>query len=231
MSVPCPNFVVVLANLPSATAKPKQTSAALPKSSTNKRKRSAESAIASKAAKKVKLDFELNVPPSQKLDVYVFGSGENGELGLGYTIRNGKKPMGVQRPRLNDLLAANDVGIIQVAVGGLHCAALSHDNKIYTWGVNDDGALGRDTKVVKTAQNGANSDSDDDDDLGLHPLESTPTAIPSYSFAEGTKFAQVVATSSATFALTTTGFVYGWGTFRASNSLKFRLALLTYSGW
>ena len=141
----------------------------------------------------------------------MFGTGDNGELGLGHVIRNGKKPKGVFRPRLNDLLDAKTVGVVQIAVGGMHCAALTHDNKIYTWGVNDLGALGRDTKKDAKAED-EDSD-DDDDDIDLNPKESTPAAIPSSYFPGDVKFTQLVASDSATFALTTTGSVYGWGAF------------------
>lgn len=145
----------------------------------------------------------------------MFGAGSSGELGLGNTRRNGKKPLGVQRPRLNDLLDAGTVGIVDVAVGGMHCVALSHDNKIYTWGVNDLGALGRDTsRDASDAASAEASDSEDEDEgIDLNPKESTPTAIPSESFPKDTRFAQVVACDSASFALTVTGTVYGWGTF------------------
>ena len=149
----------------------------------------------------------------------MFGSGGGGELGLGYTRRNGKKPMGVQRPRLNDLLDASTVGIVQIAVGGMHCVALSHDNKIYTWGVNDNGALGRDTS--RDSSDGSDSEDSDDDDIDLNPKESTPTVIPSNFFEKDTQFAQVVACDSASFALTATGSVYGWGTFCVILSICF----------
>lgn len=161
----------------------------------------------------------------------MFGSGDTGELGLGNVRRDGKKPKNVQRPRLNDLLSASKVGVVQIAVGGMHCVALTKDNKLYTWGVNDNGALGRDTsKDVKEAGE-AESDSDsEDDDIGLNPKESTPAVIPSASFPEGTKFAQVVAGGSASFVLTTTGLVYGWGTFLVSSEFPFGLAQLTTLG-
>jgi alpha-tubulin suppressor-like RCC1 family protein len=152
----------------------------------------------------------------QKLDIYVFGSGEYGELGLGHVIRNGKKPKGVLRPRLNDLLGANTIGIVQIAVGGMHCVALSHDHRIFTWGVNDNSALGRDIT--------RDGDDDDDDGMDLNPKESTPTAISSDFFGKDTKFAQVVASDSASFALTVTGSVYGWGTF----SVRFSISLSKY---
>jgi len=61
----------------------------------------------------------LNETPSQRLDIYVFGSGESGELGLGHLKRNGKAPTNVKRPRLNDLLDAKTVGIVKLDVGGM----------------------------------------------------------------------------------------------------------------
>jgi len=109
------------------------------------------------------------------------------------------------------------VGVVQIAVGGMHCAALTHDNKIYTWGVNDLGALGRDTKKDPKAEDEDSDDDDsDDDEIDLNAKESTPATIPSNYFPEDVQFTQLVASDSATFALTTTGSVYGWGTFSVS---------------
>jgi len=165
------------------------------------------------------LSAPLNIPPTQRLDIYVFGSGEYGELGLGAEKRNGKKPKDVRRPRLNDLLDAQTVGVVQIAVGGMHCIALTHDNQIITWGVNDNGALGRDTTWEAPARDTSDEDSEEvHDDSGLNPKESTPTAISAGSFDAGAIFAQVAATDSASFALTEEGTVYSWGTFRVSFS-------------
>lgn len=167
----------------------------------------------------------INTVPTQKLDVWVCGEGSSGELGLGSTKRDGKKPIDVKRPRYNDLLTAKDVGVVQIAVGGMHVAAITHDNKILTWGVNDNGALGRDTTWdggLVDLDKAENEDSDDDedcDDTGVNPLESTPTSIDMSAFPPNTKFAQVVAADSATFALTDGGLVYGWGQFRVSEAL------------
>jgi regulator of chromosome condensation len=159
----------------------------------------------------------LDAPPTRRLDIYVFGSGENGELGLGAEKRNGKKPKDVRRPRLNDLLDAQTVGVVQIAVGGMHCVALTYDNQIITWGVNDNGALGRDTTWEAPERDISDEDSEeDDDDSGLNPKESTPTAISAASFDTGAVFVQVAATDSASFALTEEGTVYSWGTFRVS---------------
>jgi regulator of chromosome condensation len=103
----------------------------------------------------------------------------------------------------------------------MHCVALTQDQMILTWGVNDNGALGRDTTwEAPTRDIDADSDDEEDegDDMVLNPKESTPTAIPSEFFGKDRKtFVQVVATDSASFALTDDGSVYGWGTFRVSS--------------
>lgn len=167
---------------------------------------------------------QINVRPTQKLDIYVFGEGTAGELGLGGVKYDGnKKPIDVTRPRINHRLSAKDVGVVQVAVGGMHCAALTNDNKILTWGVNDTGALGRRTGAAKTKEitpkdtSDSDSDSEEDDDEYLNPTESEPREVNPKYFPEVTQFAFLAASDSATFAVTTDGSVYGWGTFRVSS--------------
>ncbi|KAJ9273578.1 hypothetical protein DTO212C5_212 [Paecilomyces variotii] len=175
--------------------------------------------VAAPPARKPKPKVVINQPPTTRLNVYVCGEGSSGELGLG----TAKNAVDVKRPRLNANLSAETVGVVQVAVGGMHCVALTHDNKILTWGVNDQGALGRDTTweggYKDIDDNKSDSDSDDDSDSGLNPHESTPTAIPSEAFPEGTVFAEVAAGDSSSFALTDDGLVYGWGTFRSNDGI------------
>ncbi|OBT84119.1 hypothetical protein VE02_07737 [Pseudogymnoascus sp. 03VT05] len=190
-----------------------------PKPSTKKRRLPLPTT--SQPAKRLKpTSTPLNTPPTTKLHIYVFGDGESGELGLGPTPINGNKPTSVTRPRLNPLLPASTVGVVQIAAGGMHCITLTHDQNILTWGVNEDGALGRDTtweaptRDMDLASNSDDSSSDGD----LNPKECTPTAIPREAFGNVSgDFVQVVALDSASFALTSTGAVYGWGTFRASH--------------
>ena len=74
----------------------------------------------------------------------MFGANCYGELGLGDLTKKSE----ILRPVLNQKLAADSVGVVQVAIGGVHSAALSHDNQILTWGVNDEGTLARDTKQL-----------------------------------------------------------------------------------
>ena len=170
------------------------------------------SRVAKPRQPKLKPKVVINEAPKTKLNVFVCGEGSSGELGLG----TAKNVIDVKRPRLNKLLSAEEVGVVQVAVGGMHCLALTHDNKIFSWGVNDQGALGRETEWdggYKDIENDSDSDSDDEDS-GLNPRESIPTAIPATAFPEGTVFVEVAAADSASFALTDDGLVYGWGTFR-----------------
>ena len=77
-------------------------------------------------------DASLGVP---LCDVLVHGSGECEQLGLGDGVLERKKPTLVK-----SLL---DKNIIAVASGSLHNLALSAEGTVYSWGCNDDGALGR----------------------------------------------------------------------------------------
>ncbi|XXG98634.1 hypothetical protein Hte_004960 [Hypoxylon texense] len=163
----------------------------------------------------------LNTRPSTKLNVFVFGEGRFGELGLGNQKHDGKKPINVKRPRLNHNLLADKVGVVQVACGGMHAVALTADNKILTWGVNDLKALGREVVFVDPGSDDDDSDASDDDDdyKGLDQGESTPGEVDLSAFSVVPQFVQVAATDSATFALTETGDVYGWGTFKGSDGV------------
>src|ERR1700737_3150260 len=109
--------------------------------------------------------------------VFVFGAGNMGELGLGAT----HKDQEVKRPRLNPLLDVETTGVVDVAVGGMHVAALDYMGRVWTWGVNDQGSLGRDTKSVSVDV--TMKDDDDSDEEELNPLESKPGLVD--GFPEG----------------------------------------------
>ncbi|KAL8738842.1 MAG: hypothetical protein Q9181_000446 [Wetmoreana brouardii] len=168
-----------------------------------------------KATPKVKPKVIINVAPTDRVDVYVFGEGSSGELGLG----TAKTAIDVKRPRLNPLLSSKTVGVVQIACGGMHVAALTHDGKVLTWGVNDQGALGRDTTWDGGLRDVGESDDESDSggDSGLNPFESTPTAIT--SFPDGTVIVKLSAGDSHTLALTDDGLVFGWGTFRSNEGI------------
>lgn len=210
------------------TAKKRRATSEAPDAATNTaRKRKATAAPVGRPAKKARILPKINDAPSQKLNVYVCGEGSSGELGLGVS----KKAIDVKRPRLNPHLAADTVGVVQIAAGGMHVVALTHDSQIMTWGVNDQGALGRDTtwegglKDMDDAAEDGDDDKSDSSNTDMNPLESTPGLVDSSQFPEGTRFVQVAAGDSTSFALTDTGLVYGWGTFRVSHVQAFRLSI------
>lgn len=184
---------------PRATAKRTKT--------THNKRRTASTKAPTPAAN---FDAALNKSaPSEPVTVYVFGGGENGELGLG------PKQTAATRPRKNPFLDPSQTSALHavaIVCGGMHTVALTADNKIVTWGVNDNEALGRNTQW-----DGGLRDVDDeseDSESQLNPFESTPTAISSEHFGVGTQLVDVAAGDSCSLALTSTGLVYGWGTFR-----------------
>ena len=155
----------------------------------------------------------INQRPLQPLNVYVLGANSGGELGLGPLVKSGN----VVRPLLNPFLSGA-VGVVQVSLGAMHGVALTKHNEILTWGVNDHGALGRDTSweghLVEAGANDGEDESDSDDEGELNPKESTPAQVDMSAVPADTVFTQVAAADNATFALTCTGRVYGWGAFR-----------------
>ncbi|KAH8887568.1 RCC1/BLIP-II [Thozetella sp. PMI_491] len=159
---------------------------------------------------------QINTAPTEVLEVFVFGEGTSGELGLGTVKVDGKKPIDVKRPRINAELK----NVVQLACGGMHAVALTADNTILTWGVNDQGALGRDTTWDGGLKDMDADDDDDEDedsnDVGLNPKESNPgkALLP-----DGVTWVQITASDSATFALTSEGHVWGWGTFRSNDGI------------
>lgn len=214
------------------------------------KKRAAAPKEAPNPALKTKIGDKINSAPTQLLDVFVCGEGSAGELGLGSRRLGGKMPIDVKRPRFNPYLSGEDPGVVQFACGGMHGIALTRDNRVLTWGVNDNGALGRNTKWAgglrpASPQRGdqeentnANEDENEaeannvehnEGDSGLNPLESTPAEIDVTNVAPGTKFVHVAASDSASFALTEDGRVYSWGTFRVSFLSFFNLFLTFFS--
>ncbi|XP_048009276.1 regulator of chromosome condensation [Megalobrama amblycephala] len=116
--------------------------------------------------------------------VLVLGQGDVGQLGLGEDVLERKKPALVTLPE----------GIVQAVAGGMHTVCLSDTGNIYTFGCNDEGALGRDT-----SEEGS---------------EMVPAKVDL-----GEKVVQVSAGDSHTAALTEEGTVYVWGSFRDNNGV------------
>ncbi|EPQ17286.1 Regulator of chromosome condensation [Myotis brandtii] len=69
--------------------------------------------------------------------VLTLGQGDVGQLGLGENVMERKKPALVTIPE----------DIVQAETGGIHTVCLSKSGQVYSFGCNDEGALGRDTSV------------------------------------------------------------------------------------
>jgi len=108
---------------PAAAAAPrKRAPAAAP------RKRKAAAAAAAPAAP---------APALPSLECFTFGSNPFGALGLGEDATERMRPARVPLP--------DGRRCAQAACGGMHTVALAADGLVFTWGVNDEGALGRPT--------------------------------------------------------------------------------------
>lgn len=116
-------------------------------------------------------------------DVFVVGSGDCGQLGLGQDI------LEKERPALLEFF--RDKQIIKVKAGGLHNLALSKTGEVYSWGCNDQSALGRGGEETEP---------------GL--VTGLPSSVISLACGD-----------SCSVALTSDGRVFCWGTFRDNNGI------------
>ncbi|XP_068179989.1 regulator of chromosome condensation [Antennarius striatus] len=134
-----------------------------------------------KGLKKVKVFHKSHgKEPGQ---VLVLGQGDVGQLGQGEDVMQRKKPSLVSLPEK----------IVQVTAGGMHTVCLSDTGNVYTFGCNDEGALGRDLTLGS---------------------EMVPGKV-----ALDERVVQVSAGDSHTAALTDDGSVYIWGNFRDNNGV------------
>ena len=106
------------------------------------------------------------------------GSNHIGQLGMGSDVYNVHKPKRV---------LYGDTDIVQVCAGGMHSAILTSDGEVYTFGCDDENALGR---------RGDNS---------------VPGKVVLHE-----KIVMISAGDSHTAVLSDKGDVYAWGTFRDS---------------
>ncbi|XP_017071241.1 regulator of chromosome condensation [Drosophila eugracilis] len=88
-------------------------------------------------AKRARIAFHLDLPQRKSIlgNVLVCGNGDMGQLGLGEDI--------LERKRLSPVTGIPDA--VDVVAGGMHNLVLTKTGDIYSFGCNDEGALGRDT--------------------------------------------------------------------------------------
>lgn len=133
-------------------------------------------------------------------DIYVFGDGDCGQLGLGEDVTERLRPYPLQIEHCK---------FIQIACGGMHTVALSADGEVFSWGVNDEGALGRET--------GGELWEKSEKSTGVVGDPYVPGKV---EFPKGTdRVVQISAGDSHTVALTDYGKVWAWGTYRDSSGV------------
>lgn len=137
-----------------------------------------------KTAKRTKftLSNDIFTPSTKQGSVLVTGQNDVGQLGLGDEV--------MEKSRLALLQLESNNEVIDICAGGMHTVCLTKDGKIFTFGCNDEGALGRKT--------------DDEENSEYVP---GPVELPE-------KVIQISAGDSHTVALLEDGRVFAWGTFR-----------------
>ena len=112
--------------------------------------------------------------------------GDNGmaQLGLKTAISQRQNPQPIPLPELT----------VQIAAGPLHSVCLTEKNQVFTFGCNDEHALGR--------KDNEDEDDDDADQFGLVDMSSVMDV-------KQEKIIQVVAGDSHTLVLSDAGKVYG----------------------
>lgn len=175
--------------------------------------RTAHATLASRKASRLPTLNQKKAALSEPLDLFVFGSGSMGELGLGPEAKTKE----VKRPRLNPFLPLSSVGIVDFAVGGMHTLALDKENKLWSWGGNDSGVLGRDTSADSDTNLRDMDEESEDEDGDLNPQESTPRPVE--GLPENLKIVSLAATDNLSAALMEDGTVFAWGTFRCNEGI------------
>jgi len=114
--------------------------------------------------------------------VLTLGQGDTGQLGLGEDVMEKMKPG----------LVTEIENAVDAVAGGMHTAVLDLDGKVWTFGCNDEGSLGREVA--------------EEEDCFV------PGIVRLYK-----KIVMLSAGDSHTAALTESGDVWAWGTFRDSS--------------
>lgn len=142
-------------------------------------------------------------------NAYTFGSGDCNQLGHGDSNMAESdgldlKDLTVKRPRLLNSLKMNvhSNGVVSLSCGGQHNAAVMYDGKVYTWGCNDEKALGRNPPSF---------------------LEFLPKPVDNFNFDKRRDGIISVSTGDTqTVALSLKGEVYTWGCYRDVDGKPFR---------
>jgi len=128
--------------------------------------------------------------------VFVFGQGDMGQLGLGDDETEMLTPGPLSMP--------GGLRVSQVVCGGMHSLAITEDGHVWSWGVNDECALGREARGGELAHiEGTTAGS-----------ETVPERV---KIPGDPRIKAVTAGDSHSAALSAGGEVFAWGVFRDSS--------------
>lgn len=137
-------------------------------------------------------------------DLFTFGTNSFGALGMGnpelFDDSDSEQYYQIPRPKF-PVLQSDALNFVKFACGGMHTVALTADGRIFTWGVNDEGCLGRVTSGTFW-ENEAESKKGDSFVPGLAKLPGDMKAI------------DIVAGDGITFAIGADGRLFGCGHFK-----------------
>ncbi|XP_077502833.1 regulator of chromosome condensation-like [Amblyomma americanum] len=150
------------------------------------RKRGKPAENAPSYAKRIRVEEREEVVVERRKipgQVYTVGQGDVGQLGFGQEVMEKSRPA----------LVPNLDNVVDVVAGGMHTLCLTVDGKVWSFGCNDEGALGLQTSSLDGA-------------------ETTPGLV---ELPE--PVAKLSAGDSHSAALTVTGRAFMWGNFRDSS--------------
>ena len=149
--------------------------------------------------------------PRPAYQILIFGNGDSSQFGMGPDATGE-----YARPKMQKFfktasdegkLGGEGAGVESLAAGGLHTLVIDEAGKVWTWGTNDDGALGRMVEGPDPEDPSKTIDSD--------VAESTPTILKPL-VDEEFRAVQVAAGNNVSVALSSDGRLKAWGSFRSN---------------
>lgn len=137
-------------------------------------------------SKRGRMNFQIPLPQRPRVvgKALACGQGDMGQLGLGDDDSKFER----KRPALIEKVT----NVVDVQAGGMHNLVLTHDGRVFSFGCNDEGALGRDS-------------SEEGSEFEPHPVD-----LPG-------KVLKISAGDSHSACLLEDGRVFAWGSFRDSH--------------
>ncbi|KAM0746713.1 RCC1/BLIP-II [Meredithblackwellia eburnea MCA 4105] len=159
-----------------------------------------------------KFDFPISPPvpehSTHPRTAFVFGNGDFGQHGLGVAENvlceiKRPRPQAWFEGKIEEKADGWEDGIAGLECGGMHTLAVDKLGRVWSWGINDNAALGRSTSLP---------------DVESEELETQPMLVEGLD-PETFKAVLVAAGDSVSLAVSDLGEVRCWGSFRASEGI------------